>query len=180
MIAHPQRIEWAIAIKARRRGIHVATERGTKMKQTISVWALLVMGLSSGPVWSAGSCGPDDVGDSLATAENLGVVEELEQDRLYATDYSGRITVRNTLECEGDADVYRFQLGENMVMSISDRAIIDNQEHLLRHRVYNTDGREWEDPWESHFEAGTYYLSLGWPAWPEDLAARKGTAAYIG
>lgn len=70
------------------------------------------MGLSSGRVWSAGSCGPDDVGDSLATAEDLGAVEELEQDRLYATDYSGRITVRNTLECEGDVDVYRFHLGK--------------------------------------------------------------------
>ena len=62
-----------------------------------------------------GRCGDGDVGDSFATAYDLGNAEAWPQDTRSGTDGMEKIIVSD-FECNGDLDIYRFEVSRSGLM----------------------------------------------------------------
>ena len=66
-----------------------------------------------------GSCGDGDVGDSLATAYDLGNAEAWPESERYDLPSEKKRTVVSDFECSGDLDVYRFEVSSLVRISHS-------------------------------------------------------------
>ena len=101
-----------------------------------------------------GRCGDGDVGDSFATAHDLGNAEAWP-----GTDARGekKRTVVSDFECNGDLDVYRFEVSRSGLMWLPDEepALYDSA------RTYIGDIR-------SRIGPGVYYVAIAAASDPDD------------
>ena len=119
-----------------------------------------------------GSCGEGDVGDSFATAYDLGNAEAWPQSTSFS-DTMERIIVSD-FECNGDLDVYRFEISSPAAIDLWGRSsIMAPRAFVLYDSARNFEGVE-GDP--HPLLPGIYYVAVAYRPLAEH---RTETGRYI-
>ena len=110
-----------------------------------------------------GSCGEGDVGDTFATAHDLG--NSNDWPRLDEPGEFYGSPLASEFECVGDVDVYRFELTQQAGLDVyTGRELTGPEQGYIRISGYDRMGRAL--PGEDYFERsvhapGTYYVAVG-------------------